>query len=439
MTADEQTLSNVTGDPVPGVLLVIGEGKLFAVELGGRELVIGRDAACDVVLDHRSLSRRHALLRPGPPATLQDLDSHNGTRVGGELRRGGAPTPVAAGEAFSIGPFSFVMLRRTSDELSASSDNSLQIDDPTPEGVGDLVRDIARSNANVLIVGETGVGKEMLAGTIHELSGRAGPLMRVNCAALSESLLESELFGHEKGSFTGATSHKVGLLEAGQGGTVLLDEVGELSPSIQAKLLRAVEQREVLRIGSTRPTVIDVRFIAATNRDLLASIEAGGFRRDLFFRLDGVQLGIRPLRERRDSIARLASHFLDDVRVRTEQSLLRLSGEALAALERHDWPGNVRELKAVIERAALLARGGDILPRHLRFAARPQPSDTAARTHSDGAASDLTADERAERDRILGALDVCAGNQTRAAKQLGMSRSALLIKLRVYRIKRPRR
>jgi two-component system, NtrC family, response regulator AtoC len=431
MTGRDSTATDIAQGPGTDVLLVVGNGTFMAVELTG-DLVIGRDAACGLVLDHRSLSRRHAILHAGPPTTLEDLDSHNGTRVGGALRRGGAPIPLAAGETFVIGPFSFVIVRRTTRELSASNGESLLVDDPTPTGVKELVREIARSRVNVLIVGETGVGKEVLAGTIHGLSERSGPYTGVNCAALSENLLESELFGHEKGSFTGATAHKVGLLEAANGGTVFLDEIGELSPAIQAKLLRAVEQREVLRIGSTRPTAIDVRFIAATNRDLMAGIEAGTFRRDLFFRLDGVQLGIRPLRERRGSIARLAAQFVDGLRA--ERPDLRLAGDAIAALERHDWPGNVRELKAVIERAALLARGGEILPRHLKFAA-PTPSTPQPAATGD---SDLSADERADRDRILQALDDCAGNQTRAAKQLGISRSALLIKLRLYRIKRPR-
>jgi transcriptional regulator with PAS, ATPase and Fis domain len=433
MPARDTTATDMAQAPGTDVLLVVGNGTFMAVELGDRDLVIGRDPACGLVLDHRALSRRHAVLHAGPPTTVEDLDSHNGTRVGGTLRRGGAPVPLAAGETFVIGPFSLVIVRRTTRELSASNGESLLVDDPTPSGAGELVREIARSRVNVLVVGETGVGKEVLAATLHELSGRTGPYMRVNCAALSEGLLESELFGHEKGSFTGATAHKVGLLEAAHGGTVFLDEIGELTPAIQAKLLRAVEQREVLRIGSTRPTAIDVRFVAATNRDLMAGIEAGTFRRDLFFRLDGVQLGIRPLRERRSSIARLAAQFVDQARA--ERPDLRLGGDAIAALERHDWPGNVRELKAVIDRAALLARGGEIQPRHLKFAASAPPSPPPPTAPGEPG---LTADEQADRDRILRALDECAGNQTRAAKQLGISRSALLIKLRLYRIKRPR-
>jgi two-component system, NtrC family, response regulator AtoC len=431
---DSTTLSDSGAASAGDVLLVVGDGRVLTVELGDRELVIGRGEGCDVALEHRALSRRHAVLAPGPPAMVRDLDSHNGTRVGSELHRGGEPIALATGEAFHIGPFSFVVVRRGSRDRSASYGDLLRVSDPTPAGVSPLVRDIAKSQVNVLIVGETGVGKEVLATTIHGLSGRKGALAGLNCAALNDNLLESELFGHEKGSFTGATSQKIGLLEAAAGGTVFLDEVGELSPAIQAKLLRAVEHREAQRIGSTRPLKLDVRFIAATNRDLLAEVEAGTFRRDLFFRLDGVQLLIPSLRERRALIAPLAARFLADTRPG-----LRISSAAIAALEAHAWPGNVRELKAVIERAALLAQGGDVTPRHLAFSKLVEPAAAApAASRPADPTGDLTDAQRAERDRILRALEDCAGNQTRAAKSLGMSRSTLLIKLQVYRIPRPR-
>ena len=431
---DSTTLSDSGVASAGDVLLVVGDGRVLTIELADRELVIGRGEGCDVALEHRALSRRHAVLTPGPPAMVRDLDSHNGTRVGSELHRGGEPIALATGEAFHIGPFSFVVVRRGSRDRSASYGDLLRVSDPTPAGVSPLVRDIAKSQVNVLIVGETGVGKEVLANTIHGLSGRKGALAGLNCAALNDNLLESELFGHEKGSFTGATAQKIGLLEAAAGGTVFLDEVGELSPAIQAKLLRAVEHREAQRIGSTRPLKLDVRFIAATNRDLLAEVEAGTFRRDLFFRLDGVQLLIPSLRERRALIAPLAARFLADTR-----QGLRISSSAIAALEAHAWPGNVRELKAVIERAALLAQGGDVTPRHLAFSKLAEPAAAAlAAARPVDPTGDLTDAQRAERDRILRALEDCAGNQTRAAKSLGMSRSTLLIKLQVYRIPRPR-
>jgi transcriptional regulator with GAF, ATPase, and Fis domain len=303
----------------------------------------------------------------------------------------------------------------------------------------------------VLLLGETGVGKEVFAEGVHNHSARKrGPFLRLNCAALTETLLESELFGHEKGAFTGAGAQKDGLLEAAHQGTVFLDEVGELPMSIQAKLLRAVEHREVLRIGATRPVQIDVRFLAATNRDLPAEVASGAFRRDLLFRLDGVTLVIPPLRERRGLIGPMALRFLAEARPRPGMAP-RLATEVLAALEAYSWPGNVRELKAVVERAVLLARDGEIGVRHLAFARRaaaPPSSDTdtpalTARTVAPPLDADpppdyLDDDQRADRARVIAALDECAGNQTRAAKLLGIGRTALVTKLRLYRIPRPR-
>jgi len=253
---DSEPTARDTGHPAsPDMLVLVGDGKLVAVELRDRELVIGRGRGCDLVVDHASLSRRHAVVRPGPPATVQDLGSTNGTRVAGEVRRGGGPAVLDAGGSFYLGPFACVVMRHApAHGSSVPSTSPLRIVDPSPDKVSSVVREIARSGVSVLIRGETGVGKEVLASTVHELSGRTGAMTRINCAALSESLLESELFGHERGAFTGAAMQKAGLLEAADRGTVFLDEIGELSPAIQAKLLRAVEQREVLRLGAVRPT-----------------------------------------------------------------------------------------------------------------------------------------------------------------------------------------
>jgi DNA-binding NtrC family response regulator len=435
------------------MLLVAGEGYFSTFEIGEGEVVIGRGESCEVRIEHKALSRKHAVLRAGPPATVQDLGSTNGTRIGGVVKKGGDPVVLAAADSFHIGPFSFVMVARApGDERSMSGRDVLRVLDPTPRGVPALVKDLATSKASVLILGETGVGKEVLAQTLHELSGRTGELTRINCAALSESLLESELFGHEKGAFTGAATQKVGLLEAADGGTVFLDEVGELPLSIQAKLLRAVEHREVMRIGSTRPIQIDVRFLSATNRDLPAEVASGAFRRDLFFRLDGVTLVIPPLRERRGLIGPLAMRFLDDAKKKTP----KLAADVLAALESYAWPGNVRELKAVIERAVLLARGGEIAVKHLAFTRRtdapPPPAAApaaaagaaaaaaavATAVDSEGGPDFLDAEQRADRAAVIAALDECAGNQTRAAKKLGIARTTLVTKLRLYRIPRPR-
>jgi transcriptional regulator with PAS, ATPase and Fis domain len=305
----------------------------------------------------------------------------------------------------------------------------------------------------VLIQGETGVGKEVLAATIHELSGRPGSFTRINCAALSDALLESELFGHEKGAFTGAVVSRAGLLEAAAGGTVFLDEIGELPLGIQAKLLRAVEAREVIRLGSTRPIGIDVRFVAATNRELHDEVAAGRFRRDLYFRLDGMTLRIPPLRERPEMIAPLALRFLDAARGDSDAPV-RPTPELLGALTTYAWPGNVRELKAVVERAVLLSGGGDVGVRHLAFVPQPLPgasppppgpapiapaAPSVAPIDARDDLSFLSQAQREDRERIIVALDQCAGNQTRAAQRLAISRTTLVNKLALYRIPRPRR
>jgi two-component system, NtrC family, response regulator AtoC len=424
----------------PATLLVAGDGQLSTHALGRDPIVIGRDPTCDVAIAHPSLSRRHATLRLGPPVTVQDLGSTNGTRVAGALVKGGAAVTVATGESFVIGPFSFVVVGSRGGDGATSTGvvaDKLRVDDPTRDRVSALIRDIAASAVNVLIVGETGVGKEVLAATVHALSGRAGPLLALNCAALAEPLLESELFGHEQGAFTGATRAKPGLLESAAGGTVFLDEVGELPLALQAKLLRAVEAREVLRIGALRPIAIDVRFVAATNRDLAAEAAAGRFRADLFYRLDGMSLWIPPLRQRRALIAPLALRFVEAA---SPSAGARVSPGFLHQLERHDWPGNVRELKAACERAVLLARGKDLGVQHLVIARPPAGAAAApAPAPIDGGPSDLTPEQQLDRARIVEALDACAGNQTRAAKQLGISRTTMAARLALYRIPRPQR
>ena len=239
--------------------------------------------------------------------------------------------------------------------------------DPTGAQPSALLTDLALSGINALILGETGVGKEVLAETLHRLSRRAGNLVCVNCAAIAPALVESELFGHEKGAFTGAATGRVGLLEAAEGGTVFLDEVGELPLEAQAKLLRALERREVMRVGAVKPLALDVRFVAATNRDLSSEVAAGQFRSDLYFRLDGVTLVVPPLRERRDQNrpAGAAVPARRRTRERPPAQGPQLAPDVLDHLRAYDWPGNVRELKAVLERALLLARGGEIRIEHL--------------------------------------------------------------------------
>ena len=430
----------------PDTLLVAGNGQVRTFALSKREVVVGRDAACDVTIDDPALSRRHFVLRLGPPLTVQDLGSKNGIRVRGVHQKGGDPVELADGESVHVGGLSCLVIASTN--LAPSSglahDQLLLVPDPTPQAVSRTVIDVATSGINVLILGESGTGKEVLAETLHALSRRRGPLQKINCAALSEQLLESELFGHEKGAFTGATHARPGLLEAGEGGTVFLDEIGEISLATQARLLRAIEAREIIRLGATRTTAIDVRFVCATNRELSHEVAERRFRHDLLFRIDGITLRLPPLRERRGMIARLAAQFAE------RAGATSVTAEALAILEAHTWPGNVRELKAVIERASLLARQRPIRPAHLAFtpqatvvSAAPQATVVSAAplppvASTSAVPDDLDAEQLADRARVVAALEACSHNQTRAAARLGISRTSLVTKLRVYRIPRPR-
>jgi transcriptional regulator with PAS, ATPase and Fis domain len=297
-----------------------------------------------------------------------------------------------------------------------------------------MIQQVAGSTIGVLLLGETGVGKEVFARTLHRASRRAsGPFIELNCAALTETLLESELFGHEKGAFTHATSAKPGLIEMAHGGTMFLDEVGDLPLSTQAKLLRIIEDSQLRRVGALKARPVDVRFVAATNIDLEARITAGTFRRDLFYRLNGVTLLIPPLRERTSEIGPLAEAFVARAWSGTGP-LPELASETLEVLETYQWPGNVRELMHMIERAVLLCGPGPILPQHLPEKLRvlgstPEPEPAAP--------GEPTLDEE---QQIRRALDRSNGNQTLAARLLGISRRTLVNRLNAYGgIHRPRK
>ncbi len=306
--------------------------------------------------------------------------------------------------------------------------------DPQMQRLYRLVERVAPGDLTVLVQGETGSGKELVADALHQGSPRRGaPLVKLNCGALPEALLESELFGHERGAFTGAAAAKPGLLESAQGGTVFLDEIGDIPPAMQVKLLRVLEDRRVTRVGALKPRSIDVRFVAATHRDLEADAAAGRFRLDLYYRLSGITLTVPPLRERPSEIAPLARGFAGPA---------VLSPDALALLERYHWPGNVRELRNVMERAVLLCGGLTIEREHLPA----EKLTTAVAVAPPAPAAPAPAGERLRRDvaaverqHILDALARCAGNQTEAARLLGVSRRTLSTKLDVYGIARPRK
>jgi DNA-binding NtrC family response regulator len=284
---------------------------------------------------------------------------------------------------------------------------------------------IAPSETRVLITGESGTGKEVVADMLHEWSARAaGPLVKVNCAAIPETLLESELFGHERGAFTGATAQRIGRFEEADGGTIFLDEIAEMSPSLQAKLLRVIQDGKFQRIGSNREIHTDARLLAATNRNLEDEVKAGRFREDLFYRLNVVELNLPPLRDRREDILPLANLFVGQLaRTRT-----RLAEATAVCLQNYPWPGNVRELRNAIERAVLLSRSELLLPEHL-----PTKVRESVKTAVPASALDAQPLDDLERQAILAALAQHKFNRTETAKALGISRRALIYKLQRFR------
>jgi len=300
---------------------------------------------------------------------------------------------------------------------------------------GEQIELVADTEATVLITGESGTGKELVARAIHEQSHRRkGPLVRLNCAAIPESLFESELFGYVRGAFTGALNDRAGRFEAAQGGTLMLDEIAEVPLAMQPKLLRVLQEKEFERVGETRPRKIDVRIVAATNRDLAAEVAEGRFRADLFYRLNVFPIESPPLRDRRDDIPILAEHFIQASARRLRRQPPRLTESALRQLMTRDWPGNIRELENVIERAIILARDGQ-----LRFDPRPV-AEAAPPPSASGPLPLLSraAMEKRQRDVIVAALERSGGRVSGpggAAELLGMKRSTLFSRLRVLGIR----
>ncbi|HEY8075733.1 MAG TPA: sigma 54-interacting transcriptional regulator [Labilithrix sp.] len=476
----------------------------------GPRATIGRMHTCDIVVDDESVSRQHAVVHTTAAGlAIEDLGSRNKTKVMGRALGRGESASLPAGSVVEIGYVTmFVQLGRPGVVRASTPSPSAPpppgppstipqpiVLDPTMQRLYALLEVIAPSPLNVLVLGETGTGKEVFAEAIHMGSRRAtAPFLRVNCAALSGSLLESELFGHEKGAFTGALGAKAGLFEAADGGTVFLDEVGELPIDTQAKLLRVIERGEVIRLGSVQPRRVDVRYVAATNRELQQFIGEGRFRSDLFFRLNGFTVTLPPLRKRIREITPLARHFLGRA---AQGRPYTITPEAQNALESYPWPGNVRELKNVVERAFVLSgAGARIEPDHLQLpevrvpgdaAEMHGPNDTIPPTpYGSGSAAGTwpppgvpiqpmgatpamgvpaammnqpmhhtpmmgvppaagsdaslrSQRESWERQQILQALEKTSGNQKEAAKLLGISRRTLINKIEQYGIARPRK
>jgi DNA-binding NtrC family response regulator/pSer/pThr/pTyr-binding forkhead associated (FHA) protein len=479
------------------------EAALAQTAAAGRVATVARLRVIEGFLGERIAEIAHAVLKPGDllgaygPAEYALL--LGGTEVGvartrlGRLEaalRADGTRAITAAVGYPIdGRDGATLLARAADALAAEGGRApgglaVVVQDPRMRKLYELAQLAAGGTLTVLVLGETGVGKDVMAHMVHRLSPRADkPFLRIDCAALSSGLLESELFGYERGAFTGAAQAKPGLIESAPGGTVFLDEIGELPLALQAKLLCVLETREVTRVGGLKGRPVDVRFVAATNRDLEQEVAAGRFRKDLYFRLNGFSLFVPPLRERRGEIPFLARALTGQICERLDRPTQpALSAAAVAALELHPWPGNVRELRNVMERAVLLCRGEEILPEHLLFetagaeplptsepapaspasaapvaAPAPAPIATPAETapapaperrdpaivdpvnaptiRAFGPRRDLVEEKR----RIEEALAACAGNQSRAAKLLGMPRSTFVLRLDEFGISRPRK
>jgi two-component system, NtrC family, response regulator HydG len=295
----------------------------------------------------------------------------------------------------------------------------------------DEARRVARVDSTVLITGESGVGKEAVARFIHDESARAPrPFVAINCAAVPEALIESELFGHVRGSFTGATQDRVGLFESANGGTLLLDEIGDLPLAMQVKLLRVLQEREFRRVGENRTRHVDVRVLAATHRDLAGEVAGGRFRQDLYYRLRVIEIRIPALRERRDDILPIARQVLADTAARMKVAITGFTPAAADQLLRWGWPGNVRELQNVVERAIVLAQGNRVEVEDLPDEVRQSAPGTGA----PGLAATSRTLAQVEREHILGVLDSVDGNRTKAATLLGIGSATLFRKLKEYRV-----
>jgi len=299
----------------------------------------------------------------------------------------------------------------------------------------EVVQQVAPARASVLVLGESGTGKELIAKAIHNLSPRAKqPLVTVHCAALSPTLLESELFGHEKGAFTGAHERRIGRFEQANGGTLFLDEIGEIDPAIQVKLLRFLGERTFERVGSNNTQTADVRLIAATNRNLEEQVAQGNFREDLFFRLRVVEIQLPPLRERGTDTILLAKAFLKEFTEENSKTIEELHPDSIEALMNHSWPGNVRELRTAIEHAVVLCRGNVVTLRDLPPSVRSGSTGVAHPGASNMLGKKNLTVEDAEKALIIRALKECNGNRTKAAKKIGMSRRTLHRKLHTYNL-----
>ncbi|GAB4371497.1 MAG: hypothetical protein Kow00128_19440 [Deltaproteobacteria bacterium] len=448
----------IPAEPRSTLSVSISDGMTVEVPLGLHEVRIGRGREADLLLTDPSVSRLHArIFRVGGQYFLADK-SKNGTYVNDRRVR---QLLLEPGMIFRIGPYR-IHFRQEGEPSSLEPptvapgtgtvpDSSRRSPSATPREaapppalgfvgkspqVRRILSEIERvgpSDLPVLIEGETGCGKELVSRGIHRVSGRRDrPFVVVNCGAISPELIESELFGHEKGAFTGATAQRKGAFEVAHGGTIFLDEIGELPLPLQPKLLRVLEQKEIKRVGGNEILPVDVRVVAATNRSLREEIARNTFRDDLYYRISTVTLSVPPLRERREDIPILAEHFLREASAFLGREAPVLSDAALEFLSAYPWPGNIRELRNAIQRAVVMGEGGplgagDFSFLHTSGESTREPEETGT----------FTRWELSEKERILSELARRDWNKTRTAKELGIAKSTLFEKLKKYRIQSP--
>lgn len=401
-------------------------------KLIGEQFSIGKEVGNDLVIDDKFISGRH-LKATRKAGVFHVIDQHstNGTFLN-NVRIFEAEIPIGTGLRIGETQLFFEPL---SSPVKEEAFEGIIGSDPAVRQLAELIQRVAPSSAAVAILGESGTGKELVAHAIHMRSDRANrPFIPVNCAAISKELIESELFGHEKGSFTGATNARKGAFEEADGGTLFLDEIGELPLDLQAKLLRALESGEIKRVGASKPSTVNVRIVAATNRDLLASAREGKFREDLYYRLCVVPLHLPPLRNRRSDILALAEHFVKMFAPRNQ--LVKFTARAMERLQAHHWPGNIRELKNVVHRALLLRKGPMIDVGDLSFDSEVNKD---AGVDVPDVPAGMTLEQmllKVERQIIENALRRFQNNRERVARELGVARSTLFKRLKEWGLTR---